>query len=83
MKFATTLVGAGALLVGTDAFVPVIPLGGSHGGAQAIATSSRGISSSTRSSGMVMLLGGSGKGRSPKSLSSKIANVFRGNKSKG
>lgn len=86
MKFATALVGASALCA-TDAFVPNVRVGSSFG--QAAATSRVAVESapeSRRSSNVVMLLGGGGSknGGIPKTVSSKIANIFRGTKgSKG
>lgn len=84
MKFIAVLFGASALCA-SDAFVPVAPVTGRH----SAVVSSRAASSippaQTRGGcDVVMLLGGGSKrggaGGISKSVSSKIANVFRGSK---
>lgn len=86
MKFTAAVVGAGALCAGTDAFVAVAPVTGSF----AVSRNSVFASSSTsapaaRVGEVVMSLGdgGSKKGGIPRSLSSKISSVFRGNTGRG
>lgn len=86
MKFTAAVVGAGALCAGTDAFVPVAPATGNF----AVSRNSVFASSATsvpaaRVGEVVMSLGGGGskKGGIPRSVSSKIASVFRGNKGRG
>lgn len=86
MKFTAAVVGAGALCAGTDAFVPVAPARGNF----AVSRNSVFASSATsvpaaRVGEVVMSLGGGGskKGGIPRSVSSKIASVFRGNKGRG
>lgn len=84
MKFATALVGAGALCASTDAFVPAVPASGSFVSQSAALPSS--VSALPGRSGDVMMSlggGGSKKGGSPKSVSSKITNIFRGVNRKG
>ncbi len=85
MKFATALVGAGALCASTDAFVPAaVPAGGSFVSQGSVLASS--VSAVPARGGDVMMSlggGGSKKGGSPKSVSSKITNIFRGGSSKG
>lgn len=84
MKVATTLVGASAIFAGADAFVPVAPVVGSaRAGSVVVASPVVVAAPSTRAGHMAMLLGGSNKKGTPKSLSSKITNIFRGSRSKG
>ena len=86
MKFATALVGAGALCVSTDAFVPAaVPAGSSFVAQSSVLASSPVSAAPARGGEVVMSLGGGGskKGGPPKSMSSKITNIFRGGRSKG
>lgn len=86
MKFATALLGAGALCA-ADAFVSNVRVASSFG--QAAVTSRAAVESapvSRSSNDVVMLLGGGSKraGGIPKTVSSKIASIFRAAKgSKG
>lgn len=86
MKLATALVGAGALC-STDAFVPVaMPAGGSSSFVAKSSVLASSVSAVPAARGDVMMtLGGGGpkKGGLPKSVSSKITNIFRGSKGKG
>ena len=87
MKFTSTIVGAGALCAGTDAFVaPVLPVSGSFAApTNSLMGSSTPIARPRSETNVVMSLsgGGSKKNGSPKGLSSKIIDIFRGNRSKG
>lgn len=85
MKFATALVGAGALCASTDAFVPAaVPAG--NGFVSQSSTLASSVSAVPGRGGDVMMSlgnGGSKRGGVPKSVSSKISNIFRGSNRKG
>lgn len=85
MKFATALVGAGALCASTDAFVPAAVPAGSRFVPQSSALASSVSAVPGRSGDVMMSLGGGGskRGGGPKSVSSKITNIFRGTSKKG
>lgn len=84
MKFASALVGVGALCAGTDAFVPVAPVSGSFAVSKnLVVASSVSAVPTARAGDMVMMSlggGGSKRGGISKSVSSKIVNIFRGSK---
>lgn len=85
MKFATAIVGAGALCASTNAFVPAAVPAGSRFVSETSAFSS--VSAMPGRGGDVMMMGlgggGSKRGGLPKSVSSKITSIFRGGSKKG
>lgn len=85
MKFATALVGAGALCASTDAFVPVaMPAGGSFvSHSSPLASSVTAVPGRGGDVSMSLSGGGSKRGGAPKGMSSKITNIFRGVNRKG
>lgn len=84
MRFSSALIGVGSLCTEINAFVPVAPVLGSGRGVNSPSASVRTVVAPAKgTSNLVMLLGGSKKGGVPKSISSKISNIFRGSRSKG